>query len=431
MSSRKLSKLLPKLLTPVGRRPNCSPGRCPPPVGPGRTLTRAFGRGFPGGQMCHAHALSGRPRPVTVRGPGAQQALHTRTGRKHPHEYADPREAPQTRPRGHHPRTRPHGGGGPGRLRVARPGPGGHDHHLEQHRHQQRLLLLVLGAVQRRHHDPGIGQQLQPDLELGRAERRRRHRLEPGQQQHRLVLGHVELQRQLLPVAVRLDHQPADRVVHRRQLRQLQPEFGRDQAGLGQQRRQHVRPVQDDPRQRAVHRGHRDVRPVLGGPSGEAHRRHHHRVEHLQRLEEPRPEPRHTELRDPGHRGLPEQRQLQHHRHQRRQQRWWWRHHPAPQRRWRWQRQLHRDALGRPAVERPLQPERLGHRLQQLEGDGQRPDAGEDQLHLERQRQLSEQSGPRGHTQREREQLGDDDHDERHLDMAQRVLCGHILIRVS
>ena len=47
-------------------------------------------------------------------------------------------------------------------------------------------------------------------------------RLEP----HRELLRFVELRRQLLPVALRLDHQPAHRVLHRRELRLLQPELG-------------------------------------------------------------------------------------------------------------------------------------------------------------------------------------------------------------
>ena len=126
--------------------------------------------------------------------------------------------------------------------------------------------------------------------------------------------GIFNCRRQRLPGAVRLDDQPAHRVLRRRELRQLQPEHGRPAAGLGHHRRQHLRHLPHPAGQPALHHRHRDVLPVLERPAAAAHRRHHHHRQPLQRLAQPRPEPRHPRLPDPGHRGLPEQRQLQHHR---------------------------------------------------------------------------------------------------------------------
>ena len=54
---------------------------------------------------------------------------------------------------------------------------------------------------------------------------------------------------------------------------------------------------------------------------------------------QPRPEPRHAQLPDPGHRGLPEQRQLQHHRQR------------GHRRRHRWRRQLHRERQRRAGLD--------------------------------------------------------------------------------
>ena len=60
----------------------------------------------------------------------------------------------------------------------------------------------------------------------------------------------------------------------------------------------------------------------------------------------------------------------------------------AADRRGRWhRRRVHRDPVRGPAVERPLQPQRRGHRLQQLDRDDERPVPGEDPLDLEHQRQ--------------------------------------------
>ena len=96
--------------------------------------------------------------------------------------------------------------------------------HVEHHRHPQRLLLLVLEGDKRRHDDAGRRRPVQRPAGTRPPEHRRRQGLEPRLQPHRELLGHLQPQRQRLPVAVRLDHQPADRVLHRRELRQLQPQ---------------------------------------------------------------------------------------------------------------------------------------------------------------------------------------------------------------
>ena len=54
--------------------------------------------------------------------------------------------------------------------------------------------------------------------------------------------------------------------------------------------------------------GTADVLPVLERPAEQAHRRHHHHRQPLQRVAQPRPEPGQPRLPDHGHRGLPEQR---------------------------------------------------------------------------------------------------------------------------
>ena len=111
-------------------------------------------------------------------------------------------------------------------------------------------------------------------------------------------------------------HEPARRVLHRRQLGHL-PADGHVQ-GHRHQRRRHVRHLRDDARTtRPPIERHRDVQPVLERAAVEADRRHHHHRQPLRRLGQPRHEPGQLQLlHDPRHRGLPEQRQLQHHRGQ-------------------------------------------------------------------------------------------------------------------
>ena len=79
--------------------------------------------------------------------------------------------------------------------------------------------------------------------------------------------GSLQLRRQLLPGPVRLDDQPAHRVLRRRELRQLQPEHRRPAAGLGHHRRQHLRHLPHPAGQPALHHRHRDVLPVLERPA--------------------------------------------------------------------------------------------------------------------------------------------------------------------
>ena len=90
-------------------------------------------------------------------------------------------------------------------------------------------------------------------------------------------------------------------------------------------------------------------------------------------------------------------------------------------------RQLHRDPLGGHVVERPLQPQRRRGRLQHLDGHDERPGAGEGHRDLEHQRGLSQCPGAEGDTQRQRQQLGRDDPDERHVDLADGELQYHLI----
>ncbi|CAK7281985.1 hypothetical protein SGPA1_12778 [Streptomyces misionensis JCM 4497] len=78
---------------------------------------------------------------------------------------------------------------------------------------------------------------------------------------------------------------------------------------------------------------------------------------------------------------------------------------------------------------RPVQPQRLGQRLQQLDGDDERAVPGEGHGHLERQRQLSQQPGARRQTQRQWQQLGRDHPEERQYDLAHGVLFGELTPR--
>ena len=89
-------------------------------------------------------------------------------------------------------------------------------------------------------------------------------------------------------------------------------------------------------------------------------------------------------------------------------------------------RQLHRDAVGRPAVGRPVQPQRRGQRHQQLGRQprpGRRPEPAEQ---LERLRQRHERHRHR-QAERQRQQLRGDDHGQRQLDLAD----GHLPNRLT
>ena len=107
-----------------------------------------------------------------------------------------------------------------------------------------------------------------------------------GSRQDRELLRQLQPVRQRLPGALRLDVEPARRVLHRRQLGHL-PADGNVQ-GHRHQRRRHVRHLPDDALQRPVRRRHQDLQPVLERPAVEADRRHHHHRQPLRRLG-PRP----------------------------------------------------------------------------------------------------------------------------------------------
>ena len=98
--------------------------------------------------------------------------------------------------------------------------------------------------------------------------------------------------------------------------------------------------------------------------------------------------------------------------------RWW---------RWRWRWQLHRDAVRGPAVERPLQPQRHGHRLQHLDRDDERPVTREDHRHMEYQRHVSQCPAVGRQTKRQWQQLGRDGAKERHHDLANRLLQSQLI----
>ena len=100
------------------------------------------------------------------------------------------------------------------------------------------------------------------------------------------LLRLVQPVRQRLPGPVRLDDEPADRVLHRRQLRHLPPD--RHVHGHGHQRRRHVRHLPHPARQPALDPGHRDVLPVLERAAAEEDRRHHHDRQPLRRVGQPR-----------------------------------------------------------------------------------------------------------------------------------------------
>jgi hypothetical protein len=81
-------------------------------------------------------------------------------------------------------------------------------------------------------------------------------------------------------------------VLHRRELRHLQPVHWRLQEGRGDVRRRRLRHLREHAQQRAVHRGHLDIPAVLVRPPQQAHGRHRHHGEPLQRLGRRRHAPR-------------------------------------------------------------------------------------------------------------------------------------------
>ncbi|CAG7649997.1 hypothetical protein SBRY_50243 [Actinacidiphila bryophytorum] len=202
-----------------------------------------------------------------------------------------------------------------------------------------------------------------------------------------------------LPPAVRRDqlHAPGRRV----QVRPDAGHLGRGLAGLERRERGRDRRGQQPAAERP---GHPDAR-VAGQHAGgdPAHRAEPGQPRHVLRHDLAADRPRGRPDRGRRHGG---RHHGQHH------HRWYDRqhHHRRHHRRW---RQLHRQRHRRIELERPLQPQRLGLRLQQLDRDGEpaRP-RGRD-VDLEHQRQLPQPVPAGRQTQRERQQLGPDHPEER------------------
>ena len=97
--------------------------------------------------------------------------------------------------------------------------------------------------------------------------------------------------------------------------------------------------------------------------------------------------------------------------------RWRWR-------RWRrrWRRRLHGHAVGRHDRQQLVQPQRLGHRLEHLDRDGEHGRAVRGLLDLERQRHLPKPVRDESHAQRQRQQLGLHGLHQRDLDLALGLL---------
>ncbi len=91
-------------------------------------------------------------------------------------------------------------------------------------------------------------------------------------------------------------------------------------------------------------------------------------------------------------------------------------------RRRRRQRHLHRHPVRGQRLGRPVQPQRRGERLGQLDRDDERTVPGEGAEHLERHHLLPQQPDARRPAEREREQLGGDDPDQRKLELAHGLL---------
>ncbi len=90
--------------------------------------------------------------------------------------------------------------------------------YFESNWHQQRLLLFVLEGQWRYREFLHVRRwplhiELERHQQLGR-----RQGLADGLTQDRELFGHIQFARQRLPDSLRMDHQPADRVLHRRQL---------------------------------------------------------------------------------------------------------------------------------------------------------------------------------------------------------------------
>ena len=140
----------------------------------------------------------------------------------------------------------------------------------------------------------------------------------PGQEArrgpHHQLLWHLQPAGQRLSVHLRVDQEPAGRVLHRRVVRQLRPLVAGHQVRHHHAGWQHLYRRQDPPRQPAVHRGHQHLRPVLVGPPEPPHLGLGQRWRPLRRVVQERPQARGARLPNRCHRGISEQWQRCHHR---------------------------------------------------------------------------------------------------------------------
>ena len=128
---------------------------------------------------------------------------------------------------------------------------------------------------------------------------------QPGQQPDgELQRKHGRQRRHRAGLALRLVHQPAGRVLRHRERPGRQP-VARHLHGHHDQRRRYVQPLRAPAGQPALHyRQQLHLRAVPGGPAGKHHQRDHHHAELLQRVGQPRDEPRLAQLPDLRDRGL-------------------------------------------------------------------------------------------------------------------------------
>ena len=163
------------------------------------------------------------------------------------------------------------------------------DDHQQPDGHPQRLLLFVLEGHRVGVHEPGLGRQLQRQLEPGLREFRRRQGLE-----HRIVVPQSRLQRrrlvaerQCLSDSLRVDEKPAHRILRRRQLGQLAA-AGRNRPSAPSRSDGGTYSLYRTQRdQRTLHRRHPDLLSVLERPDVEEtdrEQRRHHVQQPRQRL---------------------------------------------------------------------------------------------------------------------------------------------------
>ena len=206
--------------------------------------------------------------------------------------------------------------GGPGRHRPRRGRP---DRHLELHRHPQRLLLLVLEGQRQRHHDPGRRRPATASSGTAPTTRSVGKGWNPGSS--RTVNYSGTLQPATATATWRCTDGPPTRSSSTTSSRTSAPTTrARAPPRLGS--------VTTDGSTYDIYRTQRVNQPSIVGTatfyqywSVRQQKRTGGTIttaNHFNAWAQLRPEPRHPQLPDHGHRGLPEQRQLQHHRQRRR-----------------------------------------------------------------------------------------------------------------